>query len=505
MNQNRNLAKATFQGTMWEYTSQYTGRFLVFISTAILARLLIKEDFGIAGYALVVIGFLEIVEGLGIGSAIIYHHEDKDRLNTAFWIGVGMGLSLFVLSFFVVAPLAGQFFQDARAVPVTQALALVFPLSSLGLVPRALLMKKLAFGRKFVPEMSRSLSKGIVSVVLALLGFGAWSLIIGQIAGTAVETLAYWWVVPWRPQFRFHRHLATSLLSYGTGVISMEGLGIVMLNLDYLLIGRYMSAAALGTYTLAFRVPELLVKQFCNVVGNVTFPIYSRLRDDPQALKRGFLKTMRYMTMLTIPMGLGLALVSRPFVLTFFTAKWADAIPVMSAIALYTLFRSLVFNAGSVYKATGRPGLLSRLSLIQAAITIPALWWAVVTYNTILAVAWMQVALALFFGLVKLVMAGHLVNIPLHELAQTFYPSLFAGGLMALAVWLASQWLINFPPLLELLGEVAVGGLVYTLVIWLTQREDIVQASLLIRSVLRRQGIAGKNEVRPQAGEMQNL
>jgi PST family polysaccharide transporter len=228
MNSQQNLTKATLQGTLWSYTSRYSGKFLVFISTAVLARLLLKEDFGIAGYALVIIGFMEVLEGLGIGPALIYHHDDEKRLDTAFWVGLAVGALLFTLSWFVVAPLAGTFFQDARAVPVTRALGLEFLISAFSLVHAAILTKKLAFGRKFVPEMSRSLSKGIASIALALLGFGAWSLILGQLAGVLIQTLVYWIVVPWRPAFHFQRKAARALLSYGAGIVSIDSLGILI-------------------------------------------------------------------------------------------------------------------------------------------------------------------------------------------------------------------------------------------------------------------------------------
>lgn len=482
MNTPQNLTKATLRGTFWSYASRYSGKLLVFISTAILARLLLQEEFGIAGYALVVIGFMEVLEGLGIGPAIIYHKADEKRLDTAFWVGLGVGAVLFGLSYFLVAPLAGAFFQDPRAVPVTRALGLEFVISAFALVHAALLTQRLAFGRKFIPEMARSISKGATSIILALLGFGAWSLIIGQLAGVLLQTIVYWIVVPWRPSFRFQRQVARSLLTYGTSVVSIDGLGILMLNLDYLVIGRYMGAAALGVYTLAFRVPELLVKQFCNIVGNVTFPVYSQMRDDPQALRQGFLVTMRYLTMITIPLGLGLALVAEPFVLTFFTEKWAEAIPVMAAISLYTLLRSLVFNSGSVYKAMGRPGLLSRLSLIQALVTIPALWWTAVSLNTITAVAWMQVLLALLAGIMKLTMAARLVELRLWVLVQTFFPSLVAGGIMTLAVWGSSQFLAGALPVVALIVETAVGALVYGLTILLLQRQEVLKAGAMLRT-----------------------
>jgi O-antigen/teichoic acid export membrane protein len=479
---NQNLTKATLHGAFWSYASNYSGKLLVFISTAVLARLLLKEDFGIAAYALVVIGLLEVLEGLGVGPAIIYHRTDPKKLDTAFWMGLAVGFLLFGLTWFVAAPLAGTFFQDARAVPITRALGFEFVIGAFALVHAATLTKKLAFGRKFIPDMSRSVSKGVASIVLALLGFGAWSLILGHLVGVLVQTVAYWIVVPWRPAFHFQPKAARSFLSYGISIASIEALGVLILNMDYLVIGRFMGAAALGVYTLAFRVPELLVKQFCNIVGNVTFPVYSQMRDNPQGLRRGFLMTTRYLTMITIPLGLGLALVSGPFVLTFFTEKWAEAIPVMAAISLYTLLRSLVFNAGSVYKATGQPGLLSKLSFIQALVTVPALWWVAVTYNTILAVAWMQVLLAFVSGMVKMVMAARLVNVPLPELAKTFYPSLAAGGLMTVVVLVTAQFLTGALPLVELVVETAVGALVYGGAIFLLQPDEMRKAVTMLRS-----------------------
>ncbi|MFO7680216.1 MAG: lipopolysaccharide biosynthesis protein [Chloroflexota bacterium] len=484
--QNQNLKHAMVRGAFWAYTSNYSGKLLVFISTAVLARLLLKEDFGIAGYALVVMSFMEVLEGLGIGPAIIYHQNDPKRLNTAFWMGLGIGVVLFGLTWFVAAPLAGSFFRDANAVPVTRALGLEFIIGAFSLVHAATLTKKLAFGRKFVPDVSRSASKGIASIVLALLGFGAWSLILGHLVGVLVQTVVYWIVVPWRPAWQFQRKAAQTLLAYGSNIVSIDALGILMLNMDYLVIGRYMGAAALGVYTLAFRVPELLVKQVCQIVSNVTFPVYSQMRDDPQALRRAFLLTTRYLAMIVIPLGLGLALVAEPFVLTFFTEKWAEAIPVMAAISIYTLLRSLVFNAGSVYKATGQPGLLSRQSMVQAIVTVPALWWVAVTYNTIMAVAWMQVLLALSTGIVKMVIAARLVNIPLWEMAKTFFPSLLAGSLMALAVLVASQFLNDVIPVVELVLETAVGALVYGSAIFLMQPDDMRKVIKMLRTTFLR-------------------
>lgn len=481
----RSLLRTTLFGTLWTYASYYSGKVLVFISTVILARLLLKEDFGIAGYALVVIGFLEMLSDLGIGPALIYHREDPEAADTAFWLGLGVSSVLFAATW-LVAPLAGEFFNDPRAVNVTRALALTFPISAFGNIHDMLLQKGMAFGRKFVPDLAKSGGKGVVSIALAALGFGAWSLIIGQLAGRLFGVLAYWRTLEWRPRARFNLTLARSLLSYGNRIVAVNLLGMILLNADYLFIGRFLGAAALGVYTLAFRVPELLIMQFCHVIATVIFPLYSKIKEDAEALSRGFLMTTRYVTMVTIPIGVGLALVAGPFVLTLFGERWAEAIPVTRAIAIYTLMLSLAYNAGDVYKAQGRPGILTILNFLRALVLLPALWWAVTGPGTIEAVAWTQALVAFVAGLVNLWVAGRLLHTPARQIWRALQPALLGSTLMAPLVWLSLQALAGQAEWLRLLVGVLVGVLSYGGTLWLLQRAVLEETVRTLRGALGR-------------------
>ena len=480
-----NFVRTTVTGTMWTYASYYGGKLLVFISTIILARLLTQEDFGIVGFALVVISFLDVLSDLGIGSALIYHRDDPDAANTGFWLGLLTGVTLFGITW-ILAPVTGSFFQDQQAIPITRALGITFPIAALGNVHGSLLRKNLAFKRKFIPDIAKMGSKGIVSIVLALLDFGPWSLVGGQIAGAAVLVIAYWLTIPWRPSFRFAGALVRPLLAYGAGIISLNTIAILLINADYLFIGRLMGAATLGVYTLAFRVPDILIIQFCTVVGRVLFPVYAKMRDDSYALRRAFLMTMRYVSMVTIPAGLGLALIAEPFILTFFTDKWIEAIPVTRAIAIYALFYSLAYNAGSVYKAQGRPLLLTKLSLVRAVLLLPALWWAATVPGTIAAVGWTHSVVAFFGGTLNLIVAGRMIDTPFREIVTTLRSAIIAGVVMSLVV-VSLLWLLTDAlPLVQLIVSVLVGGTTYSGVLWLLEQELRLQLQSAQRAWLRR-------------------
>lgn len=468
-----NLTNTTIRSTLWEYLATYSGKLMVFVSTIILARLLTQEDFGITSYAVVFISFLEVIQGLGVGPALIYLQRDEARTNTAFWLGIGFGLLLFLINW-LAAPLAGQLFNDPRAIAATRSLGLTFPIYALTITHDALLQKELAFSRKAMPELIRAASKGTLSILFALLGFGAASLIWGQIAGALAYMVATWLTLPWRPARQFNWHMVPELLSYGANIVAVNALGIILLNLDYLIVGRFLGAAALGVYTLAFRLPELLIKQFSDIIARVVFPTYTKIQHDIPALQRGFWQTMRYVTLVTVPLGIGLALVARPFTLAVFSEKWLEAAPVLSLIALYTLLRSLTFNVGDVFKAQGKPGVITKLSVIKLSVLLPGLLWAVLGPGSLVAVAWVETAVALLGTFLNLYVISHLLKLSIRNLLTAWQPALLGSTIMIpvvlMMLWLTKQQL----PIVQLSTATVAGAMAYGAALWWLQRSVVI-------------------------------
>ncbi len=485
----KNILRATVQSTFWIYAATYSGKLMVFLSTVILARLLTEADFGLAGYALVVIGFLDVLHDLGVGRALIYYDDTPRTRDTAFWTSLAVGMGLFLIVW-VGAPLVGAYFNDMRSVPMTRALGLTFPFSAVSNVHNALLSKHLNFKQKFIPDLVRSTSKGALSIALAWMGFGAWSLVWGQVGGTAVSIFAYFLVLRWRPRLRFDREMLRPLMGFGLNVVAVDSLGVVFNNVDYLLVGRYLGAAALGIYSVAFRVPELLVKTLVNNVSTVLFPAFSKMKDDSEALKSTFLVAMRTVTMATIPIALGLAAVARPLTLVLFTERWAEAIPVMAAISIYTMIRSWTFNIGAVYRAQGRPEILTRLSIVKLAVLIPSLWWAVAVEGSIYAVGWTQVANAVFAGVLNLVVAARVLNLPALTVLGTIWPAAVSGTIMTGVVLLVIELLGGYPPLVQLIAAVAAGVPVYAGGLWWLERDFMLKTGSKLLAVLKRRRAA---------------
>ena len=422
---------------------------------------------------------------LGIGQALIFHPEDERTASTAFWIGQASGIVLCALTW-LAAPLAGSFFNDPRAVPVVQVLSLTFPISAFGNTHDILLRKRLQFGKKFFPDFIKSTGKGLISIFLAWLGMGAWSLILGQLAGKLLASISYWVLMPWRPSLLIDRKTLRPLLRYGSNIMAGDLLGIILNNTDYLFIGRFLGATALGIYSVAFRIPDLVVMQFCDTISRVIFPLYSRLKDDPTALTRGFLVTMRYVSLVTVPLGLGIALLSKLFVVVFFTDKWIEAAPVMAAIAIYALMLSLSYNAGDIYKAQGRPEVLTYLSLGRTAVLLPGLYWAAAIQNSIVSVGWVHAGVAFLTGLVELTIAARLLKTPFGEVLAALRPAGLSGLAMAAGVILVLSLTGGLPEWMQLAASISSGAVIYLGLLFLFDRDLIRSAGKTLRASLAR-------------------
>jgi PST family polysaccharide transporter len=477
------LARRAVHGVLWTYVSFAGSKLLVFVSTVILARLLAPAQFGEIGFALVVIAYLETIGDFGISSALIYERKRPEiAANVAFVVSLATGVLWFGLAY-AFAPLVASFFAAPAVVPILQTLSFVFVINALGNTHDALLRRKLEFKKRLAPDLAMALLKGGCSIALAVLGWGVWSLVWGQLIGAAASTIALWLVVPWRPRWQFSREALRRMLGYGGQIVSVNVIAALVHHVDYIIVGR-MGSVALGFYTLAYRTPELFITMIIWVVGKVAFPVYSRLQDDRPALREAFLVTLRYLSLLTVPAGIGLAVLGGLFVSTFYGEKWGEAIPTMQALAVAGCLRSLGSHAGDVYKATGRPDILTKLGLLRAAVLIPALIWGA-RYG-IFGVAVAQIIVTGASTMLNLYVAGRMMEVPLTKLLLEFKTSVLAAAAMVAGLQLLLPWLYDLPKWFSLSAAIVVGGVIYVAVAWLVGRETIEQARAIITSSLKK-------------------
>jgi O-antigen/teichoic acid export membrane protein len=457
------LGARTLRGLAWAYGSYVGGRVLILVSTAILARLLSPKDFGLVSIALIAIALLETFSDLGVAQALIVAPDDElpERASTAFFFSVLLGLLLTVVTA-ATGPAAAAFFHQPALVGLLPVLGLNFLITSLGTTHYALAQKRIDFRSRTIAEFADVVLRGATSVGLAIAGFGAWSLVLGYLVGTAALTTALWTLIPWRPSLRAPRRHLGSLLRFGGALTVTDILGAVFSNVDYLVVGRVLGASALGLYTLGFRLPELLILNLSHVAAEVLFPAFATV--DRRELGRAFLVSLRYLLLLGLPITAAIVVVARPFILAAFGAKWEHSVPVMQVLAVYALAGLVGIPAGTAYKSVGRVGVLIALSVPRALVLFPAL--ALLADRGIVAVAWCMTGSAALIAVIGLVLASRLLAVGGRRIWQASWRALAAtAGMTAALVPLERAISSPWPALLacSAAAAAAYGALLLTL------------------------------------------
>lgn len=479
----KSLSTQAVQSTFWAYASFASGKLLVFVSTIILARLLVPEHFGLMAICLIAIQYLDILNSAGVGSALIQRRDRVEQAaNAAIVIGTLSGLVLFAVAW-VAAPALAAFFREDDVTSLFRALAIVIPISAIGTVPSALIQRSMRFKAKFVPDIGRSIAKGAVSIVLAWQGFGVWSLVYGQIAGEIVATVVMFILAGWRPTWNFDGTVTRDVLRFGSHIISVGIAGALVTNVDYLLVGRFLGVAALGYYTIAYRIPELVIRNTNFVIARVAFPLLSQVQSDLPRMRNVCGAMLRYISIFAFPAGVGLAMVASPFVHTFYTERWAAAIPVMQLVAVALAISAVGHVPGIIYKVINRPEILNQLSLCKLIATVAVLGVAI--RWGIVGVAAGQVVMSILFVIVDAIVVSRVLDFPVRRMVYSIAPAIAATAVMAVV---GGVMLVAAQPRgiegLVLLVPLSIG--VYVASLMLISRDTILEARTVLRAAMAR-------------------
>lgn len=475
----QDLAGRTARGMAWSMAATFAGRLVSLAALAVLARLLAPEDFGLLAFALVFLAYLETVGDLGTGAALVFWPERwQDVAQLTFLANLLMGFVWMGVAL-AAAPAVAAFFGSPGAEPILWALAVVLPLKALGTTHDALLQRELRFRTRMVPEVVLVATKSAISVVLAVMGFGVWSLVWGQVAGQALGTLLLWALEPWRPGFYLPRNLIRPVFQYGRGIVAVNVLAAVVHHVDIVIVGRMFSLAVLGLYQMAYRVPDMAVTLLVRITSKVLFPAMSRLRGEGGPLRDMYLPALRYLSFLTVPATVGLVMLAEPIVLTLFGDQWAGSVPFLKVIAVYVGFKALGSYVGDLLKAMGRPGLLALLGSARAVVLVPALMIAAT--RSALAVALTLMAVTTLSTVVNLAVAGHLVRVSRAELLEALRPSLVASVPLLFFLFLWNQGAGTLPDALNLAGGSVIGFGLYLLSVRAVEPGAFQKASEVVR------------------------
>jgi len=482
------LKEKVTSSVFWVGISMVGARGLSFIVQIVLARILVPEYFGLISVCILAMDALRLFSEMGFSSALIYR---KDRVREAsdvtFLAAIGTSFVLYGVAF-VIAPLVGQFFRMPEVPSVLRVLSIVMVINSVGQVPFVLLARELDFRRRLVPDLVSALGYGLVAISLALSGMGVWSLVVGRIVEAILRVILVWWVVPWRPNWTFDWDLAKEMFDYGRHIIASKILIFGITNVDDIFVGRMTGAAGLGYYGLAYNLSNLPATQITRLVNQIMFPAMSQLQDELRRMRRAFFQSMRYASLLAIPISVATIVFAHDFVYVVYGAKWAPAIVPIQFLAVYGGIRAVAANMGNVFKAGGKPQWLTGIALWRLATMLLFLYPAT-KYWGIVGVSALSAAVAVVDFGITVVLVNRVLKARPMAYVRTLGPLLLpALGSAGLTVLVQQAFRVTPHPTIRLAMAAAIMGLTYTLVTWAYDRELRTFVGSLVAGLRRPSG-----------------
>lgn len=476
-------------GIKWIGASMAITQVVRFVTTAVLARLLSPEVFGLVAMAHVAIALVGVIREVGIGSAYVQRpdrgpEDAAAAANTTFMMSLGVNGALFCLAWFT-APLVAQFFDTDGLLEILRAMFLVFLIDAFDTTPTMMLQKRLEFDKTALAEVFGSAVNTAIAIAMAWAGYGVWSLVIGQLGSRLTRTLLVFYLSGFRPRRQFDRTIARELFDYGRYLWAFAVLSAVGGSLDRLILGRSLGAASLGLYDMAHNLSNLPATHISRVVNQITFPSFSLLQEDLPALRAALHKTIRHVTMLSVPVAVGLMAVSHDLILTVYGEKWRGAIPIVQVLAFFGMSLSISSITGPILKAIGKPQIIFWSSvlhhvLLAALLLLWAQHGAVAIAYAVLIPMIMSSGLA--YGLIV-----HYIEFPIRFLLG---PLLRTGGpaiVMYFMVRAFDDWFdAAYEPAIpvSLFASVGVGIVVYGILMLSVNRADVLEIFGTLRRAL---------------------
>jgi O-antigen/teichoic acid export membrane protein len=470
------------RGSAWMIGMRWAIRGVGLVSTVILARLLTPGDFGVVAMAMVAVAILESFTHSGTDLALLRNAAaTREHYDTAWTLEIIQSV-LLAIALFVTAPLVGGHFEDPRVTEVVRLLslrALIGGFQNIGVVN---FRRDLQFGLEFRFGVARKLATFLVTVSAALALRSYWALVIGQIVGRVVEVAISFRMCDYRPRLTLAR--IGEIWGFSQWLVLARFARLVNRQFDRWVVGSIAGASAMGYYYVASDFAASPSDEIVLPMSRAAFPVYSRLQDEPAALRQAFHNVLASMTAISLVMGLGMAVVAEDFVRVTLGVKWLEAVPLMPWLGVFGALYGVAHTLDIFMLATGRERLTALMTAGNALLTIPMLLVAGRAHG-IIGIAASKAALALVFVLALACAATRRPPVTLRTLWSALWPSLTAALTMAAAVKGLQGAFPVASAVVGLLRDVGVGAIVYIAATaalwWLRGRPDGIE-----REVLRR-------------------
>jgi O-antigen/teichoic acid export membrane protein len=368
------IAKAAGKGLKWSLLGTVGTKIASFLVGLILARLLTPEDFGTFAIASAAAVFATHVNDVGIiAAAVQWRGRLREIAPTATALAVIFS-TVFYAGIWLAAPAFTELAGDPAAATPVRVLCLIILIDGVTAVRAAALMRRFQQDKLTAANSAGFAASAITSVSLALLGAGAYAFVLGQVVGAVVTGVLVLVLAKVPFSIGIDRKIAGKLMKFGLPLAASLGVEALLMNADYVVVGRVLGVVAVGYYLLAFNISSWAQGMIGTAIRYVSIAAFSRLSDhDTKSLSRGVQRAVPLLVTAVAPICALIMALGPQLIEALYGVKWLPAAPVLTFLMVLTGVRLLMSLVLDVLTGAGATKSSFWVNLAWAVALVPAL------------------------------------------------------------------------------------------------------------------------------------
>lgn len=477
------LKQKTITGLKWSFIDNTLNTGIQFITGIVLARLLDPEEWGLIGMLTIFISVSQAFIDSGFSNALIRKENCTNTdYSTVFFFNISVGAILYFVLFFCAGPVS-RFYEEPQLFLLVRILGIGLLISSLTIIQRTRLTREINFKLQAKVSIIASLSSGILSIFLAIYGFGVWSLVAKTISQSLVTLVLLWTLNRWKPLLVFSKTSFLGMFKFGYKLLLSGLIYTLNNNIFYLIIGKFFSANDLGYYSRADQFKNLPSSSITGIIQRVSYPVLSSIQDDQALLKNGYKKLVKSTMFITFILMTGMAAVAKPMIIVLIGDKWLPAVPFLQLLCFVGMLFPLHALNLNILQVKGRSDLFLKLEVIKAVLMIPVILIGIKAGIYSMISAMIVTSLLAYF--LNSYYSGSLINYPSREQVLDILPSFFIALIMGIIVF-SIGFFLSIKPVLILVIQIFAGAAFTHLIASLFKIDAYIEAIAIIKSGLEK-------------------
>lgn len=457
------LGESIRRNSLWVLSGSMGGRAIDFVVGIILARLLLPEDFGLFVTVGILTGVLGFIAAGGMGEALVRAKEIDERDAQVVFTMQLLSCILIFLGLQWIAPHFAIWFDDPLYETLLRVSAINFLLRPFVNIPSVLLRREMRFKALSLRALLVNVLSSLIGILLALLGFGVWSLLLSGLAAGVLNIVVLIKLSGWRPRLALDWNRVKQFGGIGVRFTANDLICYLRTRTSMALLSYQLGSREVGLFNKADNLAEMPFTLLGGAAYQTLFRALSAEQDNLDRSAYLFLRTLTMVCLYALPIYIGLIWVAESLVITLYGENWAAAVLPLQILATTGFFRVLEALSGAVAAAQ---------NCLGAEIVIQLENWGLLLIGCLIGLQWGTLGVAIgilpsfwYIAWRMYRLAASALNIRPRDLGRALLPVIPGNSLLLLTLILTHQILIGHglgqDQGLYLLSMICCSGLVY--------------------------------------------